>query len=349
MPADPIRPFDESKPLAVHVVPSAGGPINVVDHLIRAHDGRDATEPRFVALHAWARDHVRLVDAMADADLLLFPSAYLTDLENARRAAAAAHAVGRTCLFFDAGDTWTPFALDRGLLYRTSCDRRAMRANERAMPAFVGDVIEEASKLDVPNLDPAARGDRPTVGFVGYVGTPVSRAVALATGQLHKWRGLTLRDRTVRTLARSAEVRFDATARATFGGGAHADASRRKERLGFLRNLFANAYTLCLRGKGNFSFRFYEVLSAARVPLFLDTRCVLPFADELDWRTLLAWCDESELPSIGTRAAAFHARFDEASFAAHQRRLRDVWESHCSPLGFVKQLARRHAVFPSSS
>ena len=71
---------------------------------------------------------------------------------------------------------------------------------------------------------------------------------------------------------------------------------------------------------------------------------MLPFEDELDWRSLLAWCDERDVPSIGARVRAFHARFDADAFAAHQARLRDAWQSHCSPLGFVKQLARRHAV-----
>ena len=348
MTADEIRPFDEHATLAVHVVPTNVGAINVVDALVRAHDGRGPAEPRFAALDAWARGHVRLVDSMSEANLVLYPSTHNADVAGAQRAADAAHAFGRTCLFFDAGDTWTPFPLTRGIFYRTSCDRRAMRASERAMPAFVGDAIDEARDLGVPT-NAAPHAGLPAVGFVGYVGTPTSRAIALATGQFHKWRGLTLRDRVVKRLRASAGLRVDAIARATFGGGAHADAARRAERLEFLRNLFANAYTLCLRGKGNFSFRFYEVLCAARVPLFVDTRCVLPFEDELDWRSLLAWVDERELPQIGERLTAFHARFDEQSFAAHEARLREIWETHCSPLGFVKQLARRHATRDSSS
>ena len=341
-----IPAFDESQTLAIHVVPARGNAINVVDTLLRAHDNRPPSESRFAALHAWASERVRLVGAPAEAGLVLYPSAYADDLAGASAAAEAAERAGRTCLFFDAGDTWTPFALSRGILYRTSCDRAAMRPNERAMPAFVGDVIAEGRALDEiddATLGPAPRAAEPSVGFVGYVGTPVGRAKALATLQLHKYRGLSLRRRAVDTLRRTPGIRVDADARATFGGGAHADANRRAERVAFLRNLFANAYTLCLRGKGNFSFRFYEVLSAGRVPLFVDTRCVLPFEDELDWRSLLAWCDVGELKSIGDRVRAFGARLDDKAFARQQETLRDVWTSHCSPLGFVRQLSRRHA------
>jgi hypothetical protein len=343
-----IRPFDETRTLAVHVVPgAAAGPINVVDTLLRAHDGRPASEPRFAELHAWARDRVRLVTTPVEADLVLYPASYAADVAHARRAADAAHAAGRTCLFFDAGDTWTPFPLPVGILYRTSCDRPAMRDNERAMPAFVGDVLAEAAgfaEIDRASLAPARHDAEPRVGFCGYLGTPVGRLAALATGQVQKHRGLALRHRVVRTLAAAPGVRFDAITRATFGGGAHADASRRAERVAFLKNLLDNAYTLCLRGKGNFSFRFYEVLSAARVPLFVDTRCVLPFEDELDWPRLLAWCDGREVSAIGDRVRAFHATFDGGAFVAHQHRLREAWQSHLSPLGFVRQLARRHAV-----
>lgn len=345
----PLRPFDDAATLAVHLASDTVGGMNFAQVLARAGDGRPAGEPRFEALHAWARQRVRIVASPAEANLVLYAAPYAADLAHARRAAEAARAVGRTCLFFDAGDTWTPFALTDGILYRTSCDRAAMRENERAMPAFVDDLLAEAAgypELPSDSLGPAARGDAPSVGFVGYTGTPVGRVKALLMGQVQKWRGLALRDRVVRTLRAAPGLRVDAVTRATFGGGAQSDARRRRERADFLSNLFGNAYTLCLRGKGNFSFRFYEVLSAARVPLFVDTRCVLPFEDELDWPRLLAWCEERDVPAIGERLRAFHARFDDDddAFAARQMKLREVWQAYCSPLGFVKQLARRHAV-----
>ena len=66
-------------------------------------------------------------------------------------------------------------------------------------------------------------------------------------------------------------------------------------------------YCLSLRGKGNYSFRLYEIFAMGRIPLFIDTDCVLPFEDEIDWKRHCCWVDQSDLGRADEIVAQFHA------------------------------------------
>ena len=43
-----------------------------------------------------------------------------------------------------------------------------------------------------------------------------------------------------------------------------------------------NAFTVCSRGAGNYSIRFYETLRSGRIPVLLDSDMVLPFEEDID-------------------------------------------------------------------
>lgn len=45
----------------------------------------------------------------------------------------------------------------------------------------------------------------------------------------------------------------------------------------FYENLKENLYSLCIRGGGNFSFRLAETFMMGRIPILIDTDCILPF------------------------------------------------------------------------
>ena len=51
----------------------------------------------------------------------------------------------------------------------------------------------------------------------------------------------------------------------------------------YIDNLYNNLFNFCYRGAGNFSMRFYEVLSAGRIPVLIDSDTELPFEEEIDW------------------------------------------------------------------
>jgi hypothetical protein len=55
----------------------------------------------------------------------------------------------------------------------------------------------------------------------------------------------------------------------------------------FEENILSSHFTICHRGSGNFSMRFYQTLSAGRIPILLNTDMTLPFEDEIPWNDII--------------------------------------------------------------
>ena len=49
-------------------------------------------------------------------------------------------------------------------------------------------------------------------------------------------------------------------------------------------NMLSAPFTLCIRGNGNFSVRLYEALALGRIPVIIDTDCVFPLENQIDWQ-----------------------------------------------------------------
>jgi len=122
------------------------------------------------------------------------------------------------------------------------------------------------------------------VTFCGYVPAPAAHP----------------RRRAVEALARCTRLDPLIVERGQFWGGTAGDRSSEAQRVRreYAASLAAGEYALCVRGAGNFSFRLYEALSCGRIPVFVDTDCVLPDEDHVDWRSLCVYVDESELPRL---------------------------------------------------
>ena len=58
----------------------------------------------------------------------------------------------------------------------------------------------------------------------------------------------------------------------------------KKLRKEYYQNIDNTDYTLCIRGTGNFSVQFYQTLALGRIPIFINTDCILPFEKEINWK-----------------------------------------------------------------
>lgn len=105
-------------------------------------------------------------------------------------------------------------------------------------------------------------------------------------------------------------------------------------RLQFINNLLDTDYTLCIRGAGNWSMRFYETLSVGRIPVFVDTDSILPFDFKIDWHDYVIWINEHEIPHIAEKVAHFHASISNDEFIDRQKACRKLWEERLSRDGF---------------
>lgn len=123
------------------------------------------------------------------------------------------------------------------------------------------------------------------------------------------------------------------------GGKSKNEVSLKRLRKEFYQNIKNTDYTLCIRGGGNFSARFYETLALGRIPIFINTDCILPFNSEIDWKKHLVWIEYDEIFDIETKINNFHHSFTEQSFQQLQKENRILWEKYFKFSGFFRQFA----------
>lgn len=56
----------------------------------------------------------------------------------------------------------------------------------------------------------------------------------------------------------------------------------------FYSNINDNLFTLCMRGYGNYSYRFCQTICMGRIPLHIDTDCSLPYEEIFDYSKYIA-------------------------------------------------------------
>ena len=114
-----------------------------------------------------------------------------------------------------------------------------------------------------------------------------------------------------------------------------------QEKLDFVSNILESDYTVCMRGGGNFSVRFYETLCLGRIPIFIDSDCLLPFQDEIDYKAIFPWIDINDLPHAAEIVLDFHKKLSSEEFIALQKMCRYLWGEHMMPDGFYKDFVKK--------
>ena len=148
---------------------------------------------------------------------------------------------------------------------------------------------------------------------------------------------VSLRSAALRNLADHPSVDEHFVIRDQYRAGVSSEDERARTQAEFDDNLRSATYALCVRGTGNFSARFYEALSFGRVPLFVNTNCVLPFEDEIDWRARTVWVEARDVRSIGDRLVAAHPEvLGDPDRSAEG--LRQLWEEWLTQDGYFAHL-----------
>jgi len=138
-----------------------------------------------------------------------------------------------------------------------------------------------------------------------------------------------LRAKVLRALKQDAGIQTDFIVRTRYKTGSAQE---------FYRNILETAYTVCVRGYGNWSVRLYETLACGRIPVFIDTDCGLPFDDTIDWHHYCVWVPEHDASRAGDYVREFHSSITAADFRARQRECRILWETRLSRIGFLSHL-----------
>ncbi len=247
--------------------------------------------------------------------------AYLSSIyEKAKKA-------GKKVLLFDYTDyvDRIPELPTHAILFRVSVYRHHKQPNELLMPYFVEDLGTRYS------IGPKELKGEPSIGYCGqsdfgtltrYIRARVKWSLSFLSlllrfdlNPLVHQRGIFWRKKALAILKRS-KLNCDIVVRRFYSlhqksGSFNADEVRNT----YVENLRNNDFALCARGDANASQRFYEALSASRIPLFVDTDCVLPLEEIIDYDKVMlrvSWRDLAVFPQkvreFVTRASASDVR-----------------------------------------
>lgn len=315
-------------------------------------DPMDPSSGRFDR-YAEMGSHFFQMTALEEADVAVFPADWhdvLEDREAVDRAeqfVGHARQAGKPIIIFFWSDSVEDVPYCDAVVFRTSFYRSRRKPNEFAMPAWSEDFV---GKYLGARLPVRPKREKPIVGFCGHA-TPLTvrdilrwwadlveirkkaNVVRLTPGRVIRWTAL-------RVLSRSPLVDTNFLVRDDFLGRAVLPDGRkdldllRKIRLEFVQNMVDSDYIVCARGSGNFSYRLYETLCCGRIPVFIDTDCVLPYDFVIEWKKHCVWVEESELPLIAEKVAKFHRNLSPQDFMDLQHECRRLWEQWLSPEGF---------------
>jgi len=220
-----------------------------------------------------------------------------------------------------------------------------------ATPAWLFDIGTAAGSL--------AKPDTPTIGFVGATAYP-SRTHRLMKSLPLPWSFLrsaacsgeinsrlplsarylmasSVRERVLRAASESTRVKASIITRdnSFFPQSAAYKDQARKE---YVANIRDNCYTLCIRGTENYSYRLFEVMSAGRLPVIIDTNMRLPsLAGFGEWSEFSVVVPVHEIDSLGDHVRRFHDNLSEQAFQLACRRSREAFE-YLLPARFFPRL-----------
>lgn len=136
--------------------------------------------------------------------------------------------------------------------FRTSVRRSKMTANDYVLPFIF-------LPVEVP-LTILKKSQNPSVGFCGWVS---------------KWR-----KQIIKNLKEDGRIDTNFVELNRFYGGSPPN----KE---FVENVTSTHFTVGQRGAGAFSQRFYQTLSAGRIPVLSDTDVALPLPELIEWKNII--------------------------------------------------------------
>ena len=248
--------------------------------------------------------------------------------------------INKPTVFFCSVDSDSDIKLDNGFIFRTSFYKSKQKENEFALPAFCSDFTKKYFNGNIPFRE---RKDIPTVGFCGQTFSPI-RLFLKKIFRKGYHQTLWARPEAIKALMKENGFKSNLIIRSGFWGHVQTRSENinlaQKQREEYVANLVNSDYALCVRGSGNFSYRFYEALSMGRIPVFVNTDCVLPFEKYIDYKKICVWVEYDEIDKLPEKILEFHNKLTNDEFIALQKRCYETWKEWLSTEGFFKNFYR---------
>lgn len=282
---------------------------------------------------------------IADSSLVVLPMSWNYYRRQGRIPLAMAlvqraAATGKKVLSWTNGDFGVKVPpIENLIVFRQSGYRSRLPASHQGMPVFFGDPLKRFYNRET--IIPREKGEKPVIGFCGQARGTLQKYALDASRTL--WRntqyytGLSPNDpqdvypstlrraRILEAIEQDSRLEANFIKRSLYRAGADTPEARQRTAQEFYDNMVQSDYVVCVRGGGNFSVRLYETLAMGRIPVFVNTDCLLPLSDTINWKEHVAWVEEQEMRQIGDIILEFHRKLTAQGFRELQQRNRDLW------------------------
>jgi hypothetical protein len=304
--------------------------------------------------YQYSKNDFVLVEKIEDADYVLLPYQYdrfmSVNPAKVTMIIDEAQQAGKQILIDGTGDIERTISVPNSIILRLSQYRYARQPNEITVSYPAEDLLESFTD---GTLLVRKKSKKPSISFAGWARLssksriklwikelPITLAELFDKRRGAEHKGVLFRAKSLAVLTKNTRIEPHFIVRNSYSGHLKTmQGSVEGNRRVFVENLLDSDYALCVKGDGNVSVRFYEAISLGRIPLFVDTSCVLPLEDKINYRDFCVFIDWQDIDRIGDILADFHASISPEQFEFMQRNAREIFVSYLRSDVFSVQLA----------
>lgn len=298
-----------------------------------------------------------ITDNLEDSDLAILPMSWnfyrnTKKMKLAEQFVISSAQFGKLVVSWVTGDFGVdvPFH-DNLIVFRANGYRSKLPENHYGIAPFFQDPLQ--SIYSRTEIIPKKWKPSPTIGFCGQAkgslfqyGWGITRtiirnlkyAAGISPFQPHSIlpNPLWLRAQTLSLVESDSRLEANFIKRTKYRAGAITKELIERTTREFYNNMVESDYIICVRGGGNFSVRLFETLAMGRIPVFVDTDCLLPFSNIIKWDNHLLWIPYNQLNKIGSLIHEFHNKLSSDEFLDLQSKNRKIWEEKLRLHSFFK-------------
>jgi hypothetical protein len=298
-----------------------------------------------------------LVESPGKADFLLIPHDYFNvhkDKEYLDGFVRLSFKHRKKLVVFVYGDSDEVVSLPNATILRTSQYRYKHAENEILMPGYTEDLLFDTY------MTIRGKSEKPTVGFCGWadfqniksalrfwlkVLLQNIRTYILQDSYAKVYtQGIFFRKKALKYLEQSPLVNTNFIIRRSYSGHKNTiELPEEQARLEYIQNMIDSDFILCVKGDGNWSYRFYETLSCGRLPVLVDTDISLPLEDIIPYEEFIVRIPWNRLDSIPAEIHNFYESLSEDRYRELQRMARNVFTNYLRIDSFLAIVFKRIA------
>ncbi len=294
---------------------------------------------------------VEIVPDISEADFMLMPhnfSLVIKNNEYLKIFLDLFEKYKKKMIIFAYGDRDLNIDLPGAIVFKYSMYKSSKHPNEIKMPTYVEDLGNE--KIEFRSKTSPV----PVVGFCGWadyqdrfshIKTVIKNIIidvqSLSYGK--KWgmrkKGVYFRKKILEALIGSRLIIPNFIIRKTFSSHQKTiDLSPEIARRQYVENIFNSDFSLAIRGDGNESMRFYEILSLGRIPILIDTDIVLPLEDKINYDDFILRIYPEDFSAIDVLTADFYRKTSAAVLIEMQKKARAAFEGYLRPDSYFRHM-----------